>query len=425
MAQITVEEFRNFFKYYIDEEHQRRAVEQLYQHVSLAGIDAEAAWIKTYRTPIVETPVIPVEPEAVEPEVVEQPADEIVEPTINPIEGETLLKVPYQSQLDNASGTGYRECFSSSCAMIAMYYGKVENDDAYNLVRQNYGDSTDAGAQVQALRELGLEARFMTTGTTDDIRRILDEGRPVAVGWLHKGHVSQPSGGGHWSVVVGYKIGQWIMHDPNGEASLVSGGYTDNKDGSYQKYSYKNWNPRWIVGGEGDGWYLDVRDPSVKKRPAKQPTRPAKPSRNKQKISKDGFNLIKSFEGCRLKAYMCPSGVWTIGYGHTKDVKPGDVITPAKADQLLKQDLKRYEDAVTHLINVPFTQHEFDATVSFTFNVGPSALENSTFRRRINNGEDKPLCFKEEFPKWVNGPIGALAGLVRRRAAEVELATTA
>ena len=89
--------------------------------------DDTHSWIKTYRTkPTVSTS--------------------------NP------LDVPYQSQNDNTSGTGYRECFSSSCAMVAMYYGKIENDDAYNLVRQKYGDSTDAQAQLRTLRSLGLEA---------------------------------------------------------------------------------------------------------------------------------------------------------------------------------------------------------------------------------------------------------------------------
>ena len=392
MAQITVEEFRNFFKYYKDEEHQRRAVEELYEILGTEAKDNEAEWIKTYRN--------------VKP----------VAPTVNPIEGEVLLQVPYQSQLDNTSGTGYRECFSSSCAMVAMYYGKVENDDAYNLIRQKYGDSTDAAAQVQALRELGLEARFVTTGTTDDIRRILEEGRPVPVGWLHKGPVEAPTGGGHWSVVVGYKIGTWIVNDPNGEANLVGGGYKYSRDGSYQQYSYKHWNPRWIVGGEGDGWYLDVRDPSVKKQPS---------TSSALTTSKAGIDLIKEFEGCRLEAYVCASGVWTIGYGHTGDVKAGDVITQAEAEQLLKKDLYRFEMAVISLIQPDLTQHEFDAVVSFAFNVGTGALEQSTFRRRINSGENKPLCFKEEFPKWVNGSTGPLAGLVRRRAAEVELATTA
>ena len=241
MAQITVEEFRNFFKYYKGEEHQQRAVELFYedlQHECCEHLDNDSDWINQYRNK-----------DTSEPEV----SDNAV-----------LLKVPYQSQLDNASGTGYRECFSSSCAMVAMYYGKIENDDAYNVVRQKYGDSTDAAAQVQALRELGLEARFVTNGTTDDVRRLLESGQPVPVGWLHKGPVSAPTGGGHWSVIVGYKTGTWIVNDPNGEANLTAGGYKNNLNGEMLQYSYKHFNPRWIVGGEGDGWYLDVRDPAKK-----------------------------------------------------------------------------------------------------------------------------------------------------------------
>ena len=241
MAQITVEEFRNFFKYYKDEEHQRRAIETLYKELECTCCDhlgSDSDWIKQYRQQ--DAPVTEVS------------------------SGDVLLKVPYQSQLDNESGTGYRECFSSSCAMVAMYYGKVTNDDEYNLVRAKYGDSTDAAAQVAALKELGLEAKFITNGTTDDLRQLLEAGRPVPVGWLHKGPSSAPTGGGHWSVVIGYKAGTWIVNDPNGEASLAGGGYTPNKDGSNQQYSYKNFNPRWIVAGEGDGWYLDVKDPAKK-----------------------------------------------------------------------------------------------------------------------------------------------------------------
>ena len=98
-------------------------------------------------------------------------------------------------------------------------------------------------------------------------------------------------------------------------------------------------------------------------------------------------------------------------------------ITEAEAEKLLKKDLKRFEDAVVHLINRDLTQHEFDATVSFTFNTGTGALQDSTFRKRINRGEDKATCFREEFPKWVNGANGPLPGLVRRREAEVDLAT--
>jgi len=116
--------------------------------------------------------------------------------------------------------------------------------------------------------------------------------------------------------------------------------------------------------------------------------------------------------------------VLTIGYGHTgTDVRPGMKITEAEAERLLKKDLYRFEMSVISLIKPRLTQEEFDAIVSFAFNVGAGALEHSTFRRRINAGESKPLCFKEEFPKWVNGSDGPLAGLVRRREAEVKLAT--
>ena len=97
-------------------------------------------------------------------------------------------------------------------------------------------------------------------------------------------------------------------------------------------------------------------------------------------------------------------------------------ITQAEAERLLRGDMKRFEEAVTRLITVPLTQHEYDATVSFCYNVGTSALEHSTFRRRINGGDSKPQCFEQEFPRWCNGPEGPLPGLVRRRQAEVDLA---
>ena len=114
----------------------------------------------------------------------------------------------------------------------------------------------------------------------------------------------------------------------------------------------------------------------------------------------------------------------TIGYGHTgPDVARGMQITEAYAEELLRKDLKRFEDAVCRIIEAQLNQFEFDAIVSFTFNVGASALEHSTFARRINRGDSKSACFREEFPKWVNGSNGPLPGLVRRRDAEVDLAT--
>ena len=127
-----------------------------------------------------------------------------------------------------------------------------------------------------------------------------------------------------------------------------------------------------------------------------------------------GVDLIKEFEGCRLDAYVCPAGVLTIGYGHTgSDVTPGMTITAAEAEALLKQDLQKFEQAVNHLIKVRLNQNEFDAIVSFTFNCGAGALDSSTFKRRMNSGENKATCFREEFPKWVNG--ANIPRLVRRR----------
>ena len=166
------------------------------------------------------------------------------------------LNVPYFSQNDNVSGTGYRECFSSSLAMLSAFYQKVKSDDQYNLIRQNFGDSTDLGAQLATLTKLGLKPTFKTNGDASILEDLIAEGKPVAVGWLHKGPVTSPTGGGHWSVVIGSSPRHFIFHDPNGEASLVSGGYVSNSGGKQVSYSRKNWLPRWEVEGKGTGWYL-------------------------------------------------------------------------------------------------------------------------------------------------------------------------
>ncbi len=167
------------------------------------------------------------------------------------------LDVKWQSQNDNASGRGYRECFSSSCAMLAMFHGKIANDDAYNRIRRQFGDTTDVTAQLGTLHHLGLTVNFTKHGKLADLEAEINAGRPIAVGWLHQGNVSNPIGGGHWSVIVGYTATHWIHNDPNGEAKLIQGGYTANYNGYRQNYSRKNWNPRWMAGGES--WMLTCR----------------------------------------------------------------------------------------------------------------------------------------------------------------------
>ena len=136
-------------------------------------------------------------------------------------------------------------------------------------------------------------------------------------------------------------------------------------------------------------------------------------------ISKAGLSLIKEFEGCRLSTYICPVGIPTIGYGSTgRHVTPGKTITQAEAEALLLKDLARFEKGVNELITVPLQQCQFDALVSFAFNCGNTALQESTLRRRLNAGEDPNTVAKAELPRWTNN---GLAGLVRRRMEEVNL----
>jgi len=170
-----------------------------------------------------------------------------------------LLKVPYEYQNDNVSGTGYRECFSSSCAMLARYHGKVKSDDAYNAVRAKFGDTTDSQAQLAALRSLGLQARFVTNAAPGLLDLELRAGRPVAVGWLHHGPYNAPTGGGHWSVVIGFDPGYWILNDPNGEADLINGGYVNHTKGAGVKYSRQRFDRRWMVDGAATGWAILVK----------------------------------------------------------------------------------------------------------------------------------------------------------------------
>ena len=167
------------------------------------------------------------------------------------------LTVPYFSQRDNASGTGYRECFSSSCAMVAAYYGKVKGDDEYNKLRARYGDTTNPNAQIETLRALGLKARFTTIMTEQMLRDEIKAGRPVPCGWLHYGSSASPSGGGHWSVVIGYNDNGYIFNDPYGEADVANGGYISASGGNGIIYSRDNWVPRWRVKGSG-GWSVLV-----------------------------------------------------------------------------------------------------------------------------------------------------------------------
>ncbi|WP_434627689.1 lysozyme [Chromobacterium sp. CV08] len=138
------------------------------------------------------------------------------------------------------------------------------------------------------------------------------------------------------------------------------------------------------------------------------------------KTSPKGIALIQQFEGLRLAAYQDVVGVWTIGYGHTgADVRPGLAITQAQAVQLLAADLARFEAGVGRLVTVAVNQNQFDALVSFSYNLGLGSLQQSTLLRLLNQGDYAGAA--GQFPRWDKAGGQALPGLLKRRQAEQAL----
>ncbi|EJF87316.1 MULTISPECIES: lysozyme [Bartonella] len=143
-----------------------------------------------------------------------------------------------------------------------------------------------------------------------------------------------------------------------------------------------------------------------------------------RRISEDCLDCLKKWEGLRLQAYQDVSGVWTIGYGHTgKAGKPivieGMVITEKKAENMLLADLRQYEQAVEKAVDVILSDEQFGALVSFCYNVGISAFQNSTLLKRLNKGDYEAI--PAELQKWTKAGGKRLQGLVHRRAAEAGL----
>lgn len=137
------------------------------------------------------------------------------------------------------------------------------------------------------------------------------------------------------------------------------------------------------------------------------------------RTSQKGIDLIKKFEGCRLEAYKCPAGIWTIGYGHTKGVKDGQIITQEQAEEFLREDLRIFEQTVESCVKVPLSQNQFDALVSFCYNCGSGALKTSTLLRLLNEGNYSEAG--EQFLRWNKAGGKVLVGLTRRREEEREM----
>ena len=140
---------------------------------------------------------------------------------------------------------------------------------------------------------------------------------------------------------------------------------------------------------------------------------------NDMKTSEVGVELIKEFEGCKQVAYQDSVGVWTIGYGHTKDVYEGQLAIKKTIERWLQEDLEEFESYVSKLVKVELNQNQFDALVAWTYNLGPTNLKESTMLRKLNYGDYESV--PDEMRRWNKAGGEVLNGWVRRRDAEANL----
>jgi len=218
-----------FFQFFRGTPHQLAAVKQLEESLPEGVLDEDAEWFEAWKASGIEQQVW----------------------------------APYYHQLDNESGYGARECFSSSAAMVSAFHSRVSSDDAYIQIREAFGDTTSVQAQVNTLRSLGLDAEFVQNANSDLIEEELTAGRPLMVGWLHKGDLLRgqpPMGTGHWSVIVGFNQDEWIMHDPMGFPLLERGGHNKRKSGEYVRVSRAAFHQRWQIEGPNSGWAIVVNN---------------------------------------------------------------------------------------------------------------------------------------------------------------------
>jgi hypothetical protein len=169
------------------------------------------------------------------------------------------LLVPWYSQLDSSTDQARRMCFSSSCAMLLewMHPGTLKGpngDDQYLKRVQSFGDTTSAIAQVNALKSYEVNVDFVKKADFSTIERQIDLGFPVPCGYLHRGPVNDPQGGGHWLIVVGYTKTHVIVHDPLGESDLLSG-TTLARPARFCRYSRENFGRRWMLKQQSNGRY--------------------------------------------------------------------------------------------------------------------------------------------------------------------------
>ncbi len=221
--------FFQFFKK--GDPHQLAAIAELERSIDQDLLDDEAEWFEMWKTSGIH---------------------------------QEVYGVPYYNQLDSPTGYGYRECFDSAAAMVAAFHRVVHSQDAYRQVRRKYGDTTEVHSQVSALKSLGLDAEFRKNTRVEDIEIEIDAGRPIMVGWLHKGDLTKGNpavcdgnGCGHWSVIIGYDKDDFIAMDPMGKPNMETGGHT-TESGQLIRMSRPAFYQRWSIEGEASGWAVFV-----------------------------------------------------------------------------------------------------------------------------------------------------------------------
>ena len=181
----------------------------------------------------------------------------VKDPSPSPIRVVNPLKVPYFTQT-NDGPEGWRHCQSSSIAMCLAFMGVkgIKDDLDYLAVVQRYGDTTSQQAHALALKALGVRARFRQNMTAGELMAEIKGGLPCAIGLLHHGPASSPTGGGHYVTAIGFTADSWIVHDPFGDLDLVNGTWDQQGglSGQSQRYSFRNMNPRWLPDGPASGW---------------------------------------------------------------------------------------------------------------------------------------------------------------------------
>tara|TARA_R100001509_G_scaffold162031_1_gene132612 strand:- start:74 stop:805 length:732 start_codon:yes stop_codon:yes gene_type:complete len=227
-----------FFEFFRGTPHQAAAIKELEDSLPEELLAEDAAWFEAWKTSGIAQKAI----------------------------------VPYVHQLDFRY-KGYRRCLDASAAMLALMYGKVKSAEEYGEVRKRFGDTIDVSAQVRTLRELGLHAQFRNDADGALVEAEIASGRPVLVGWLHKGNmlrgeppVCSQITCGHWGVIVGFEgtestgDAHWVMHDPMGAPDIERGGHPSRYNGKNVRVPRKPFDLRWQVEGPSSGWVILVDD---------------------------------------------------------------------------------------------------------------------------------------------------------------------